>query len=329
MKRLFIAVSIAAALFTSCSRPDTKEYAPAEVADLASFFGEYERLDSDSVASFKAAHAPEITALLKAASYSDTATLALAPRWAKAPAVSFFTHSADSAFESLDTMRLQLGHILGASADNGLELPLRRYAAVVYGRSEAILFVDSVMLVALNHFLGPEYEPYSIWPVYRRNEKAPQNMPYYMAEALIANRYPYSAEGADATLLSYFLYHGALTYAKMQTVPDARENLALGYNEADFQWINDNSEQLWRDMVAAGLLYDTSEAMASRFTSPSPAVRELANIYPGRIGRYIGYRLVKEYVRNHNEVTLAHLLSPDFYCAETAEVLKNATKAFK
>lgn len=169
------------------------------------------------------------------------------------------------------------------------------------------------MLIALNHFLGPEFSGYSRWPVYRRVEKSPANLPYALSEALIATRYPYEATPEQATLLSRMLYEGALAKAKLATVPGATVEGVLGYNKSDYAALADSEDELWRQIVAAGLLYDTSVMTSERLNAPSPAVTVLPSVWPPRVGRYIGYRIVDSYMKKHPETTLAQLLSPDFY----------------
>ncbi len=300
----------------SCNRSSEEEYAPAEISDLAALMADYNNIDTASRLAFIDSCRPEAVAFFKAIAEEDTLDDALASAWSASLAVAVFTPAADSVFPTLDPLREQLGHILGEAADEGLELPRRRYAAVVYGRPEAVLFVDSVALIALNHFLGAEYPGYSRWPAYRRLEKEPANLPYYLAEALVAQAYPYQAEGSDATLMSHLLYQGALAKAKLAIVPRAEVRGVLEYNAEDFAWIEENKDRLWAELVASGLLFDTSESTAARFVAPSPAVRDLPSIYPGRIGRYVGLKLVEDYLRNNPDATLSFLLSPGFYTAQ-------------
>lgn len=313
---------LAAPLLGACShdRSAVSDAPPAEAADIARLVWNYRGLDSlarqDSVERYR----PEVEAFMKTV-HCDSVTDEALVRWAGSRAVAAFTPPVDSVFPDIDGFRRDLGHILAAARADSLELPHRRYAAVVYGRQEAILFVDSVMLVALNHFLGREFEGYSHWPVYVRNTKTPENLPYAVAEALIGTAYPYQAEGDDATLLSRMLYEGAMAEARMRTVPGATVAGALGYNEEDMKWIDDNEARLWQELVESRLLYDTSAQVSDRFTAPAPTVRLLPTMWPGRIGRYTGYRIVRAYLDRYPDTSLRQLLSPKFYNSPDALAL--------
>lgn len=306
------AVCILFVLVTSCSGKEQHSYPPAEVADLSSLMYRWTAMDSADRADSLAKYLPETMAFMQTLTDVEI-TPEIIGNWASSLAVARFTPPVDSVFPSREPLREVLGNILGAAKEQKLDLPHRRYAAVVWGRRESVLFVDSVMLIALNHYLGPEFEGYSRWPVYRRMDKSPARLPYDIAESLVGTSYPYKADAADATLLSRMLYHGALAYAVMQLVPDADEAVALGYNAEDYQWIKANENDIWSRIVAEKLLYDTSEAVGDRFVLPSPAVRCGEAMFPGRIGRYIGYRIVEAYMDENPGTTLPELLSPDFY----------------
>lgn len=317
MKRLLPSAVIAVALLGACGKGAPESYEPVAVAPLYKIMYDYHRLapsvreevydrDSSLIASFM----PVVSA--------EPCTPDLVEWWSNSMPVTVFTPDVDTVFTSLSGIEAQLGHILGVAASDTLGLPERRYAAVVYGRPESILFNDSTMMIALNHYLGEDYPGYSHWPGYMRRQKSPDRIPYDIAEALVATQYPYQAEGAAATVLSRMLYEGALTSAKMALVENSDLALALGYNDSDLRWLQDNEKAIWRDMVGKQMLYDTSEALAERLVLPSPQVRDVVPAAPGRVGRYIGYRIVEAYCNAHPGTTLRQLLSPGFYTSASS-----------
>lgn len=237
--------------------------------------------------------------------------------WSGSMPVRVFTPDVDSVFPTLEPLCANLGYILGRAAADSLALPSRRYAAVVYGRTESILFKDNEMFVALNHYLGEDYPGYTHWPTYMRRQKSPERLPYDLAEALVATQYPYAATGPEATVLSRLIYEGVITYAKMQLVDDAELGHALGYDEGEMKWLRENEAALWRDAVAKRLIYDTSTSMAEKLVAPAPQVRELQPSAPGRAGRYLGYRIVESYVKSHPGAKLREMLKPEFYASSS------------
>ncbi|MBD5215926.1 MAG: hypothetical protein HDS78_05345 [Bacteroidales bacterium] len=313
MKKIRL-ISALCVLLASC-RPEVREEYPAEpIVPLYDILYEYADLGTAERAYIMDTDSALLADFMQVVS-TDPMDDALLEWWSGSMPVQVFTPDVDSVFPTLEPLRANLGYILGCAEADSLGLPRREYAAVVYGRTESILFVDSAMFIALNHYLGEDYPGYSHWPTYMRRQKNPQRLPYDIAEALVATAYPYEASGAEATVLSRLVYEGVLVHAKMQLVPDADAGEALGYDRAEMNWLREHEAELWRDAVARRLLYDTSTTLAEKLVAPAPQVRELQPSAPGRAGRYIGYRIVEAYVKAHPEVSLRRMLSPDFYAS--------------
>lgn len=310
MKHTLLPILAGCLLCGACTEKP-HQYPAQPVKVLYHSMAEYAGADSARRAQIEATDTAELHAFFRyIADGRDSDSLMY--RWSRSLAVAVFTPAVDSVYADTDTLSRRLGYILGRAQDLELGLPRRSYAAVVWGKRESIAFVDSVMLIALNHYLGQEYEGYVEWPVYRRFVKAPDFMPYDIAEALVATQYPYE-EREGGTALSRLLYEGALTQAKMELVPEARAAYALGYRDEQYNFLTENEEALWRTLVASDLLFDTSGIAADRLVSPAPNTSVLDMRAPGRAGRYLGWKIVRAYMNRYPEVTLRELLSPTFY----------------
>ena len=115
------------------------------------------------------------------------------------------------------------------------------------------------------------------------------------------------------TVLSRMLYSGAIAMGRLLSVDGATEAASLGYSPEQFEWLLEHEAELWRTLVAKQLVYDTDPQTADRLVSPAPATPLLSIYSPGRVGRFIGYRMVRSYLARHPEKRLSDLLSPDFY----------------
>jgi len=314
----YLVALISIALLISCTvKTPHQDADPERVVPLYSMFRDYAESDSADRHKIFINDIVELSAFMKTISEQEI-TDELLEAWASSQPVAVFTPDVDSVFTDTLFVGKVLGNILHNADEVGLSFPDRRYATVVYGRPESMLFVDSVMLIALNHYLGFDYPGYSHWPVFMRINKTPKALPYDLAEALVATSYPYTLHGEDATLLSRMVYEGALAHAKMSLVPQSDLAEALGYTDAEMKWLSDNEHSIWRSIVQKQLLYDTSEEVVSRIISPAPEVFIVDPVSPGRVGRYIGFRIVEDYLKNNPDKTLSFILSIDFYKGNSA-----------
>ena len=309
MSRIALISSLAIAC-ASCVNGRNSEPV-ADVVPLYDIIGAFSALDDAAKSCALSDDSAEFAAFMSVVS-GEPLDVSLVESWASSKAVEVFTPVVDSVFDGASVAG-DLGHILAAAKDHGLELPRRRYAEVVYGRPESILFVDSVMLIALNHYLGSDFAGYTHLPLYMRMVKTPSMLPYDMAEAIVGTSYPYQP-AAGSTVLSRLLYEGALAYAKEKLVRGADPALCLGYAPEQYKWLDHNEKDIWATMVAKGILFDTAESAASRMVDPAPTTPDIAPEAPGRLGRFVGYRMVKSYIdHNPGQADLPYLLSPEFY----------------
>ena len=236
-------------------------------------------------------------------------------QWAQGDVVKWFQPPVDSIYPDINTLRLELGHILKKADAESLDIPRMSYATVVWGISRPVVRVDSVMLIALNHYLGSDFEGYSGWDAYRRALKNTDQMYYDLAAAIVATEYPF--EGGDSpSLLSWMLYEGALAEARIRLVLDPTAAGALGLTQEQFEFLENNSKQMWQELAGRRMLYDTDPALINRMIASAPTSPLLGGKAPGRAGRYIGYAIVRAYLDKHPDTSLRQLLSPDFYLSQ-------------
>lgn len=300
-------MAIVAAILWSCGHKPSEN---CPINPLYKSLDHYDKLSQAQRDSLWLEDSTEIKAMFEVMHRGEP-TQEMLEEWASSAVNEIFTPTVDSVFPTLEPVERALGAILKNAQDAQLKIGVNKYTAVVWGNSKSIVFADSCMLIALNHYLGADYPGYEHWPQYLVSGKTPERLPYDMAEALVATAYPYQP-ATDATALNRMLYEGAIILAKLQLVADAELSEALGYDAEQLQWLESNQKHIWQTMVTRDLLYDTSEITAERLVDPSPATTLIHQDAPGRTGRYIGYQIAKKYM-DATGTSLLEMLSPTFY----------------
>lgn len=224
--------------------------------------------------------------------------------------VKAFKPAIDKVFPTLEPLEAELGRMLRNAEADSLRIPPLRFAAVAWGYPQSIARVDTVVLIALNHYLGSDFDGYSHLQAYQRLSKTPEMLPYNLAEAIIATQYPF--ERHDQTVLSRMLYEGALVDAVMRVVPKARLHMALGCTEPQLAWMEDHEKEMWSDMALRRMVYDSSPVTIDRLFQLAPSSPLLNGEAPGRAARYIGYKIVQS-SQKARRLPAPALLSPAFY----------------
>jgi len=254
----------------------------------------------------------EINALFKVLGHPSPGEPELA-WWSNGDEVAVFQPDAEKAFPDLSDLETTIGHIYSKAAKEGLPLDTLRFASIVYGLPMPLVRVDSVMLIALNHYLGTDYPGYSHWEAYKRAEKTPSALPYDLAAAIVSTSHPMADGDKTPTLLSNMLYEGALAEARMRLLPNADLARALAVTPDGLLLMQEHLPDMWREMAEKKMIYDTNPLTSDRMLSGAPSSPLLGGAAPARAGRFIGYSIVKAYLKAHPGTSLADLFSPEFY----------------
>ncbi|CAI8233360.1 MAG: Uncharacterised protein [Formosa sp. Hel1_33_131] len=181
-----------------------------------------------------------------------------------------------------------------------------------------VIVTDSIVLIALDTYLGKDHEFYaSFYDYIKQNLDRSQivsDLATSYAEQLI---YP----SKRAVFLDELIYFGKQLYLKDLWIPFKENNEKIGYSPAHYQWAEANEFYIWQYFVEKELLYETDKKLSSRFILPAPFSRfnlELDSESPGRVGQYIGWQIVKSYMKN-NPTSLSKMLQ-----MEAVEIFNNA-----
>lgn len=277
---------------------------PVCVVDLTGIAVE---ADSDSLR----AYAAPLTALLRLQQISDTVTDEAVTRYAKSKAVAMFRPEVARIWpDSLLSRRLQaVANRLPAVLPN-VEMPVVYTVVWPYNQS-VVALGDSAVILALNHYLGAQHPAYNGFAEYVRRQKEPERVAVDLAEAIVSLRFPYDG-GSYPTVLSRLLREGAIIEAVMR-LTGVDEAAALGFTPDQAEWAVSNERQAWETMLSRKMVFSTDADLADALIVPSPSTSVLNVESPGRLGRFIGHRIVSAYLRANPDTPMSFLLSPDFW----------------
>lgn len=306
--RKLLGIAFTAILCIGCSHKPS----PDQVARVDQAMKQYATLSPEERDSLVGSMRPEVDAFFTVLGHESPTDDDMST-WSQSDVVSVFQPDVDSVFDDLNDLENQIAHMRAVDQKHrwGFTDSVS-FAAVAWGRPQPIVRCNDVMLIALNHYLGEAYPGYSHWDYYRRHEKVPEQIPYDLAGALVATKYPFETH-SEPTLLSWMLYEGALMHARMLLIDQPKLTSALGYPSDVLEYLEDNTQGIWDDMRIMRVVYTTDPATIDRYIAPSPVTPLINHSVPGRVGRYIGYKIVMSYLRRHPGTSLDYLLSPQFY----------------
>ena len=92
---------------------------------------------------------------------------------------------------------------------------------------------------------------------------------------------------------------GKLLYIAQKLLPDQSPSVILRYSNKDYSWALASEWAVWKYLVDEQLLYDRSEETKQSLLHEGPFTRGLPQESPDRLGQFLGYRIVEQYVEQH------------------------------
>lgn len=173
-----------------------------------------------------------------------------------------------------------------------------------------IILTDDFLFIALDNYLGKDHRFYIGLPEYfKKNFRRSQITPD------VAHSYAkvYVKRPEKRQFISQMLYYGKLLYLKDLWIPFKTDAEKIGYTGEELEWAEANEEQIWRYFIEKELIFDADSKLYSRFLHPAPFSKfylELDSESPDRLGQYIGWQIIREYMDRY-EVGLKEMLATD------------------
>lgn len=174
---------------------------------------------------------------------------------------------------------------------------------------------DSLVVISTDYFLGPkaQFRPVTYDYFLSRYDK-PFITP--MIAMALSNKFN-EVDPKDETMLAHMIYHGKTLYFMERVLPETPDSLLIMYPEKTVEDIEKNVDVIWGHFIDKKLFYETKPRIIEKYIGESPKISEIGEKCPGRIGRWLGWQIVRKYMKDHPDVTLEDLMSD-----------KNARKIF-
>ncbi|MBN4072561.1 hypothetical protein JYT74_00845 [Crocinitomix catalasitica] len=118
------------------------------------------------------------------------------------------------------------------------------------------------------------------------------------------------AELEGDTFLSNMIYYGKLQYAIDALMPDLEDHLQIRYTLEEYDYALASEYNIWQYLLDMNWIYETDIKVKMRFFDEAPTTVGIDNS-PGRIGQFMGWRIVKQYMEKNEDVTVEELLSEE------------------
>jgi len=169
--------------------------------------------------------------------------------------------------------------------------------------------IESTLGIGLDMYLGKDFPVYGLlpdYPVYMIRKFSPEYITTNCLQALAQQAYPVAE--ASEQLATQLVKAGKYQYFLEQVMPETEDSIRFGYTGEQMDWCNENEVMIWQYFVQQNLLYKSDWQSNMHYMNDGPSTQGMPEGSPGRIGTFVGWRIVKAYMEKHPEVTLQQLM---------------------
>ena len=169
------------------------------------------------------------------------------------------------------------------------------------------IVTDTIVLISLDTYLGADHHFYE---GIQRFLTLKMKRSQIVCDLATGYSEHYIFQNKSKTLLDDMVYFGKQLYFKDKMIPFVSDAEKIGYTEEQMDWAQENESEVWRYFIERELLFSTDNSLAGRFIADAPFSKfylELDAESPDRVGQYLGWQIVRSYMKN-NEVSFMDML---------------------
>lgn len=183
----------------------------------------------------------------------------------------------------------------------------------ISGFNQSVVVADSLIGVGLDKYLGrsaPFYEKLGL-PAYKIKNMTKERMVPDMLYAWATSEWV--KPDNSNTLLSNMIYGGKIMYFLDAILPDAHDSLKIGYSEKQLTFCKKNEAKMWTYLAEHKELFTTDRMNIKRFIDDGPYTAVFTEESPARTGVWIGWQIVRSYMKQNPATTLKMLMDNNDY----------------
>lgn len=178
----------------------------------------------------------------------------------------------------------------------------------VSGFNSTVIYYEDMLGVGVDMYLGSDY-PYYNQVVYDY-QKTTMQKEYVVRDVMsmyLAYNIAYNSK--YNRLLEQIIFRGKQLFLLSQLLPDAPAWQVIGYTEEQWAWCEHYERAIWNRIMEKRDLFKTESSVLSSYMNEGPFTAEVTQDSPGRLGLWVGWRIVDSYMRHNEEVSLYDLIN--------------------
>jgi hypothetical protein len=176
-----------------------------------------------------------------------------------------------------------------------------------------IVLTPDYLGIGLHQFAGKNFSVYQstpvqqLYPLYISRRFDKEYITASSMKSIADDIYPDKTTGRP--LIEQMIEKGKQWFLLDKFLPDTPDSVKTGYTKKQLEWVESNEGNIWAYIIKnENDIYSIDPATIQTYIGEAPNTQVMTEASPGNIGQWVGWRIVQEYAKKHEDFSLQQIL---------------------
>lgn len=177
----------------------------------------------------------------------------------------------------------------------------------VSGFNRPVMMNENLIAFGTDFYLGADY---ALYKGFSYEYMLPNMRRELMSVDIVSTTLfrMFAFNGDQDRLLDNMIFRGKILYMISVMMPDELPANIMGYTSDQWKWAEKYEKEIWSTMIDQKDLFTTDVMMIKKYLNDAPFTAPISSESPGRLGTWIGWRIVASYMDRNNSIDLKQLM---------------------
>lgn len=178
----------------------------------------------------------------------------------------------------------------------------------VSGFQTPIYMDEDLIGIGADMYLGSDYPYYNrVVYEYQKTTMRKECIPVDVVSAYLFRTLPYTS--SKSRLLDQMMYRGKVMFLVSQLFDQLPGYEVMGWTKEQWDWCVKHERAIWHLVMDKRDLFKTESIVLTSYLNDGPFTAEVSQDSPGRLGIWIGWRIVESFMEHNESVSLQALMA--------------------
>ena len=182
----------------------------------------------------------------------------------------------------------------------------------VSGFNRSIMMNKKIIGIGTDFYLGSDFPPYKgLTYEYMVQNMRRESLATDLISAILFKSFRMNS--TENRLIDNMLFRGKVLFLMSVFMPQEKQQEIIGYTAEQLKWCQTNEKQIWAAMIDQKDLFSSDLMLIRKYVNDAPFTSPISQESPGRLGTWVGLKIIDSYMRKNTNVTLRDLMNENNY----------------